>query len=214
MGETGLSKITPVGFCGTVEGMTPTSVLSPQGDAFDAAVETLAVAFLDDPLVAWLFPEPTGRLRFQRGFIRFLLATGEAELDTTGDGAAIALWLRVEPNGEFAGLSEGDLDALRSAFGPAAERLIWVGGEFSRRHPRGERHVYLALLGVLPEARGRGHGGRLLGHRLTGARLPVYLEATTGRSAGLFGRHGFEALGDPIHVPGGPSCLPMWRAAP
>ncbi|GAA2802077.1 hypothetical protein GCM10010452_33360 [Crossiella cryophila] len=191
--------------------MTPTSVLSPQGDAFDAAVETLAVAFLDDPLVAWLFPEPTGRLRFQRGFIRFLLATGEAELDTTGDGAAVALWLRVEANGEFAGLTEGELVALREAFGGAAERLTLVGGEFSRRHPRGERHLYLALLGVLPEARGRGHGGRLLGHRVVGAELPVYLEATTGRSAGLFGRYGFGALGEAIHLPGGPSCLPMWR---
>lgn len=192
--------------------MTSQPVVQPQGDAVDTAVEALAVAYLDDPMVCWLFPEPASRLRFQRGFIRFLLSTGDAELDTTGDGVAVALWLTVPPNGEHAGLTAGEEIALQAAFGPSAERLSWLGAEFSRRHPRGERHLYLALIGVLPEARGQGHGTALLRHRLDGS-LAAYLEATTERGAALYARHGFAPLGEPVALPGGPSCYPMWRPA-
>ncbi|MCO1581281.1 GNAT family N-acetyltransferase [Crossiella sp. SN42] len=193
--------------------MTPEPVVRPRGDAFDAAVETLAVAYLDDPLVSWLFPEPTSRLRFQRGFIRFLLAAGEAELETTAEGAAVALWLTVEANGEFTGLTADELTALHASFGPAAHRLAELGGEFTRRHPHGERHLYLPLIGVLPEARGQGHGSLLLRHRLARTRLPAYLEASTGRGVALYARHGFVPLGEPIRLAGGPDCHPMWRPA-
>ena len=65
-------------------------------------------------------------------------------------------------------------------------------------HPT-EPHWYLPWMGVVPEAQGMGIGGALLHEGLARAdadRLPVYLEATTRRSAAFYARHGFETTGD------------------
>ncbi len=67
-----------------------------------------------------------------------------------------------------------------------------------------------------PGARGRGIGGDLLRRGLARADadgLPVYLEATGRRSAALYARFGFEALGSVVW-PGYPEIIGMWRSAP
>lgn len=171
------------------------------------------MAFLDDPVISWLVPDPASRLRFQRGFARYLLSSGESELCTTADGAAVALWLTVEADEGPDSLDERGREALRSAFGPAADRVAHLSEAFADRHPHGQRHLYLPLIGVLPESRGRGHGGTLLRHKLDSTGLPAYLEATSARGAGLYERYGFTHVGTPVHLPDGPDVYPMWRPA-
>ncbi|QQQ74337.1 GNAT family N-acetyltransferase [Saccharothrix sp. 6-C] len=76
-------------------------------------------------------------------------------------------------------------------------------------------HLYLASMAVVPESRGRGVGTAILRHRLTRAdaeRQPVYLEASTPRSAALYARHGFVPSGAPHALPDdGPVLHPLWR---
>ncbi|MFC6092609.1 GNAT family N-acetyltransferase [Saccharothrix lopnurensis] len=108
--------------------------------------------------------------------------------------------------------------------GPAAvpgveglpERLATVLTATAARHPEAP-HLYLASMGVLPRHRGRGVGGAILRHRLARADAdgqPVYLEASTPRSAELYARHGFRPLGPHIDLPpDGPRLRPMWRGA-
>ncbi|MCD0446872.1 GNAT family N-acetyltransferase [Glycomyces sp. A-F 0318] len=82
-------------------------------------------------------------------------------------------------------------------------------------HPRDFPHLHLHSIATVPWLRGEGAGGALLAERLRLADeegLPVYLEASTARSARLYERAGFAAAGAPIALPGGgPELVPMWR---
>ena len=181
-----------------------------------AVPDVLTAAFQDDPVVGWLFPDPTERPRLQRAYYTALLGrpTAQAYLNTTGDAAAIWLDLPAgqapfeEPRGADAGP-----DPL-AVFGPYAERLRHLGGLLAEHHPHVERHLYLACVGVRPGRRGGGLGSALLRHRLAHADaegLPAYLEASSPRSRDLYLRYGFEDLGTPVQLPGSPLIWPMWR---
>ncbi|MGW6279874.1 GNAT family N-acetyltransferase [Kribbella sp. NPDC055071] len=171
------------------------------------AVETvLTEAFLDDPLVRWLFPAPSERLRLQPLFYADLLDRPDAEAYLTDHDEAAALWLNIAPgNGQ---LSNQD------PAGPNDSRLQALGQALAERHPRHEPHLYLACMGVLAHRQGAGLGSAMLRQRLERTeadQLAVYLEASSPRSRALYARHGFEDLGDPIRVADSPLLWPMWR---
>ncbi|MEY9988465.1 hypothetical protein ABIE67_000497 [Streptomyces sp. V4I8] len=83
------------------------------------------------------------------------------------------------------------------------------------RHPVDRPHWYLGYIGVVPVYRSHGVGSALLRHVLEVCdkqALGSYLEASSERSAKLYGRHGFQQTGPAIQLPdGGPKMLPMWR---
>jgi ribosomal protein S18 acetylase RimI-like enzyme len=79
-------------------------------------------------------------------------------------------------------------------------------------HPH-EPHWYLPLIGVDPAYRGRGIGSSLLRralHTCDEQRLPAYLEATSPLNKALYGRHGFEVVGE-IQAGASPPMWPMLR---
>jgi ribosomal protein S18 acetylase RimI-like enzyme len=79
-------------------------------------------------------------------------------------------------------------------------------------HPQ-EEHLYLAVVGVRPERRGRGLGATLLAPGLEHAdrhRLPCYLESSNPRNIAFYERLGFEVSGA-HEVPGVPVITCMWR---
>ncbi|WP_017592274.1 GNAT family N-acetyltransferase [Nocardiopsis potens] len=197
------------------------------------AAAVLAEAMFDDPVLGWLFPDPAGRARampYAMGHFAALAADGGQVL-VEAAGRAASLWIARGDGGgtrsgdapESGGGSEsgggpeggegpGDPGAAE-ALGPYTERLTALEGLIGARRPAAP-HLYLAVIGVLPEARGRGLGGAMLGHRLSGTDLPAYLEASSVRSRELYLRHGFRPHGDPIRLPDGPAVFPMLRPAP
>ncbi len=189
-----------------------------RGPERSVVLDLLAAAFQDDPVVAWLFPDPVERRRLQPAYYAGLLAqpTAEAYLTTAGDG--VAVWLELSagqvPFGDPPGGDAGP-DPL-AVFGPHAERLRHLGGLLAERHSHAEQHLYLACIGVRPDRRGSGLGSALLRHRLAqpdAENLPAYLEASSARSRDLYLQHGFEDLGTPVQLPDGPLLWPMWRSA-
>jgi len=181
------------------------------GDTAGVAA-TLARAFEHDRVMRWLAP---GEQRLQPAFTLYLerIWLAHDACFVTTDGLAAACWL---PPGKWR-LSA----ARRLALLPALARVM--GGDLprmtrgllaiERRHPP-RPHWYLPLVGVVPEAQGRGRGATLLRHmldRCDGERTPAYLEATTERSRALYALHGFEVT-EELHLPGGgPPVWPMWR---
>jgi ribosomal protein S18 acetylase RimI-like enzyme len=174
----------------------------------ETAVRVLTAAFADDPLARWLLP---GDLAGAAADIVFRplvdAAATHGELAVSPDVTAAAVWLPrgAEPPGPDRQQIPDALAHLRTFMELTEER-----------HPTGTAHLYLVLLGVVPEARERGRGGALLRERLgraDGEGLPAYLEATSLRSRALYERHGFRDTGDPIHLPDGPTLWPMWRPA-
>jgi ribosomal protein S18 acetylase RimI-like enzyme len=171
-------------------------------------MDVLVDAFLDDPVVRWLFPSPDERRDLQRHFYRPLLAHPAAEAYLVGGGAA--LWLALAPD-EAAHQEAPDGP---SPFGASGPRLRALGEALGERHPGDVPHLYLPCMGVRAGHRGAGLGSALLRHRLERADaegLGAYLEASSARSRALYRRHGFEDLGAPVRVADSPPLWPMWR---
>jgi GNAT superfamily N-acetyltransferase len=182
-------------------------------------VETISLAFHNDPTWAWAFPDPARRQ--EQYAVWWGLLIGSAlrypwVLRTAGF-EAVAVW--IPPGGtELTEAEEARIEPMLetlvdSHVGDAVELL----DRFDANHPHGEPHYYLSLLGTHPDHRGRGVGMRLLEENLTridAEHMPAHLESSNPANNHRYERLGFEATGV-FHPPGRPD-LPvttMWRPA-
>lgn len=172
---------------------------------------TLTSAFIGDPPVRWLYPDPADYLEH---FPAFANAFGGGAL-TQGtawqiqDYAGCALWLPPDT-----GPDEQALIALLEKSIPAARRdeAFALLAALGAAHPT-EPHWYLPLIGVDVTCQGRGLGATLLRATLAVCDrdgLPAYLEATSPRNIPLYERFGFQRR-EPLCVGTCPPITPMWR---
>ena len=189
------------------------------GDDVDVVADLLAAAFADDPLMAWMFTDPTKAAIHRRQFFaigaRSGVEGGHAHLLVDDDEVvAAAVWsgpgrqLYGGPFGEQAGV------LVLAAEGERA-RQVGEGLAPMRELRPEEPHFYLGLLGVSPERRGGGLGARLLDASLEvvdrfGA--VAHLESSNPRNVSLYERAGFEVV-DELALADGPVVRPMTRAA-
>ena len=177
----------------------------------DRATAVITMAFSDDPIVRWVFPQPHQYLtywpRLVGGFAGRAFANGTAYHAEPFCG--VALWLPpgVGPDEEaMSGVLEesipdsglGEIFAFLEKMGPF--------------HPA-EPHWYLPLIGVDPMKHGQGYGSALMQYALTTCDrqgVVAYLEATSPRNKPLYERHGFEETGV-IQVGSSPPMWPMVR---
>ena len=182
----------------------------------DAVVDLLTGVFLDDPLmsaIAAAAPEPRaalGHLHQVELAAHYLAADPTARADSrvdlavdaaSGDPLGVALWDApssadvVGPLGPGNELPPGlDLDLLGGAW-----ELCLADAAQCEAHRPAEPHWYLYMVAVAPAARGRGIGGRLLGHglkRVDAEGLPAHLESTTPGSRRLYERFGFRQVAE------------------
>lgn len=192
---------------------SPAAVLAaPEADRYET-VEVLFAAFRDDPAVRSFYPTDIEYIRFFPGF---LMAFGRRAFDAgtvglDGDGHAAALWFPpgLEPDGDAV------MKYLSVSIPPKRLGPLAAGMKLQASLRPTEPHWYLPWMGVVPEAQGMGIGSALLRDGLARAdadRLPVYLDATTQRSAGFYARHGFEVRAT-IDLPGYPEIVTMRRSA-
>ncbi len=182
-------------------------------DAFHIA-ELLGVAFMNDPVTSWLFPDPEDRARRHPDFFRIFtdraLTSGAVYL--TADGHAAALWLHIDHGAPPPTIPE---EPLTAACGSNLLRMQILDELVEAGHPQ-HRHDYLSFMGVRPDQQGRGLGAALLRHRITdldAVGVPAYLEATSPRNRRLYERMGFTPLPTTINLPDGPCLFRMWRPA-
>lgn len=180
--------------------------------------QVLGRAFYDDPVMAWMLPDPVARRRkLHRVFAALTrhhhLSRGGVEVAAAGSvlGAA-ALW---DPPGQWrhtAGEQVRAAPGLLLAFGAAVRRGQQAEELMQRHHPE-EPHWYLAVIGSDPSVRGSGQGQALMRSRLDrcdAEHAPAYLESSNPANIGYYQRFGFEVTGE-IVLPDGPSLWPMWR---
>ncbi|GII88991.1 hypothetical protein Ssi03_69810 [Sphaerisporangium siamense] len=161
----------------------------------------------------WTIPPEDDRRALLPGFFALHAAHAltHGEIAATADRTAVAVWFdnRNPPLPPVPGLEEY-VGEMKPDY---AERFMALGEEMERRHP-GTPHHYLALLAVLPGHQGHGLGSLLLERhhrRLDAEGIAAYLEASNVNSRRLYLRHGYEDLGEPLRLPGGPPMFPMWR---
>jgi GNAT superfamily N-acetyltransferase len=177
-------------------------------------VETLAVAFVDDPVMTWCVPDSDRRPQVLRAFFEIAVDVNQpyGEVYTTDPvPAAGAVWVPsgCQPTGEHAEqLAAWYLEAVDEF----ADRFVAVMERMEEYHPE-EPHDYLNFLGTRPEWQSRGLGSALLREvldRCDREGRPAFLDATSEGNRRLYCRHGFEVIGE-IRLPDGPSMWPMWR---
>ena len=182
----------------------------------DAVADTVAAAFLDDPVTRWLVPDAERRKELVvpmfRLYVEPYLRHGETYL--TGDGNGAAVWL---PPGRELMTSEEEAafgERLAEIAGDDIERFVQLQETFDSHHPD-EPYWYLQFLATVPAVQGQGIGSAFLREQL--ARVdregaPAYHEATTPRNRALYERHGYETIGEFNLPDGGPPLWRMWRS--
>jgi ribosomal protein S18 acetylase RimI-like enzyme len=182
----------------------------------------LARAFVDDPLMAWFFPDaetrPHACAALFGHFAETYLRSGRVDVVRRGASTAVAMWRWPD------GIQDQD-DAvlptvpglMTALMGP--ERAARIGRAMSvisdLRPP--EPFAYLHVLGVDPAARGRGLGGEVLGRGLAAAReagLVACLETMNAANVPFYLRHGFAVQAEVTLAHDGPTVWAMATAVP
>ncbi|MBN1174910.1 MAG: GNAT family N-acetyltransferase [Micromonosporaceae bacterium] len=177
----------------------------------------IALAFDPIPITRWLIPCTLERERITPAYFAMLVkhAAIHGTVETTRDGAAVAVWL---PSGEPNLPPIDDYDQrLAEICGAHVERFRALDTAMHAAHPTGLPHEHLMFLAVNPSRQNQGLGAALLSHRhevLDFQRTPAYLEAASPDAQRLYERHGYTTF-DAQFTPA-PDCagsmIPMWRS--
>ncbi len=190
---------------------TSVDIRSAVPDEMPRVVSSLVAAFIADPLARFSCPHPHEFLSdvapVFREFGGRSFEHGTAYV--SADLCAAALWLPpgVHPD-------EESLEAaMRAGTAPESlDDLLSVFEQMDQAHPE-EPFWHLTVIGVDPNAQGRGLGGALMRHavaRCDEAGELAYLESSNPRNISLYERHGFERVGE-IQVGASPVVTPMVR---
>jgi ribosomal protein S18 acetylase RimI-like enzyme len=190
-----------------VERMTP--------GLLDRATLTVARAFEDDPMFAWVFPDPQHRPRslqvLNRVPLRYAMRYGHVA--HSHDAKAVAIWIPPGQAVSIGGMARFGLLTVPfrigfRAFGTFAGANDVMGKIHKTRVP--EPHWYLLIVAVDPELQGHGAGTALLKEGLARAdqsNQPCYLETSNERNVPFYERFGFKVI---TKVPLGPGGPPGW----
>jgi GNAT superfamily N-acetyltransferase len=176
------------------------------------ALSIQVLAFVADPVIRWLWPEPSDYLRhfpiLLEGFGGRAFDHGTAHVTGGYEGGALWLPPGVSPDEEAL-----DTDVRASVRPSIASDLGGIFAEMASAVPE-TPHWHLAFVGVDPLAHGQGIGAALLEHaleRIDADGRQAYLESTNPRNITLYQRHGFEVTRE-IRVGSAPPLFPMVRA--
>jgi GNAT superfamily N-acetyltransferase len=181
----------------------------------DAVARTLGRAFEDDPVMAWLFPDPATRLASVTRFFAYAVEQvhlPHGDIVTAGAMASVAVW---EPPGRWKVPLSTTLRGARamvSLLGPRLPRSLRGLSAIESRHTRWP-HWYLAIVGTDPEHQGRGLGAAVIRDvlsRCDGDGVGAYLESSKPENVPYYERFGFRVV-DEVRLPAGPPVWLMWR---
>lgn len=171
----------------------------------------LVLAFADDPMMRWLYPDAH---QYLTHFPAFVNAFGGRAFEpqtaySVNDRTGAALWL---PPG-----IEVDEQALmdlfqHSVFEAQQDDLFALLEQMGHYHPH-QPHWYLSLLAVEPLHQRQGHGSSLMQPILSQCdrdHRPAYVESSKPDNIPFYQRHGFELLGT-IQAGTSPPLFPMLR---
>ncbi|MGK8556812.1 GNAT family N-acetyltransferase [Nocardia gipuzkoensis] len=170
----------------------------------------LAAAFADDPLMTYFWPRSARRHKalplFWESRIASRRKNGLVDLahDAEGKLAGVALW---EPAGVVSPMAKPVI--LLRALGRSTARAVAAARQMDQARPA-TPHLYLAAIGTLPGARGRGLATSLLERRLSSAEQPCFLISNSHATVPFYERFGFRPQGE-LAIGHGPVVYPMLR---
>jgi ribosomal protein S18 acetylase RimI-like enzyme len=188
-----------------------TEIRSATFDEMPHALAAIVAAFLTDPAARFAWPAAHDYLQAMplavRKFAGASFDHGTAYI--SADFCGTALWLPpgVQPDGEA-------VDKLfRDTAKPEhLDDLLATFEKMGQAHPQ-EAHWYLPMIGVEPNAQGKGLGSALMRHALARCdreKALAYLETANPQNIPLYQRFGFEVMGE-IRIGAAPVMTPMLR---
>ena len=180
-------------------------------DERQALADTLVLAFIEDPINRWLFPDPAVYLE---AFPEFVRSYGGKAFDhesayVTDNLAATALWL---PSGVYPDES-AIVEVFTTHVPPERQKPALEALETLDRYHPDEPCWQLPFIGTEPTRQGQGSGSVLMEYALDRCDRNgelAYLESTNPQNLSLYLRHGFEILGT-VRVGSMPPLFPMKR---
>jgi ribosomal protein S18 acetylase RimI-like enzyme len=183
----------------------------------DAACQTLAAAFQEDPAWGWVLPDARRRATLLPWLFRIGFDVTDAEVWTTpGRVLGCARWL---PPGRPEVRVIPMLRALVATplrLREATSRFLAYGRavEAMRSETVPGEHWYLAGIGVDPSSQRQGIGGSLLAPGLAAADrdgIPAALLTNSERNLSFYAEHGFEVIHEGETPEGGPHAWMLRR---
>jgi GNAT superfamily N-acetyltransferase len=182
----------------------------------DAVTETIALAFQNDPVWSWAFPDARQRpAQFRRWWPLFIeSALPHGWVWMAAHAEAVAVWT---PPGapELTDEAEARIPPLLDELlGPRARVVLEGLLRFETAHPRDEPHYYLGFVATHDDHRGHGIGERLLARNLElidAEHMPAYLESSNPKNLARYERLGFRPRAEFAVGDGGPVVTTMWR---
>lgn len=179
------------------------------------AVETLALAFQDDPVLGWMIRGDAARRRRLPRFFDWLFAdhVRHGMILTAPGREVVTLWRLPGKVHHHDPMTAGEVWRLLRIFGPDIGRAGTVGRHIARHVPAGEDYLYLRYAAVRPEAQGKGWGGRAIRAGIAEANrlgVDVCLETAKRDNIAIYQRLGFGIV-DEWQVPDGPRLWTMVR---
>jgi GNAT superfamily N-acetyltransferase len=178
-------------------------------DETTLVADVLAAAFVDDPVVRWIFRDDDAGRWFRVSARHEHCSPDAADLRFDGGRAVgAALW---DPPSFRAPLVHRVLliPMILTTMRPSAAGRGAAASKLMQQHRPKQSHWYLAQLGAIEP--GRGHGSALLAHRLAAIDGPAYLESSNIRNVPLYERYGFVVTGEITLPDSGPTLYAMWR---
>jgi len=181
--------------------------------------DSLASAFAEDPLFAWMAGggtketlEPRMRIFFD-AFLKIDLARSDHLIFTDEDRTGAAIWKHPNrwkmPTGDIV----RTFPTMLRAFGTKIPRILGALTAIEKVHPK-EEHYYLEVLGTHQDRQSKGVGTGVITHtldRCDAEGMPAYLESSNPRNIPFYARHGFETTGEIVCGKGAPTVTAMWR---
>jgi GNAT superfamily N-acetyltransferase len=181
--------------------------------------DSLASAFAEDPLFAWMAGggtkatlEPKMRIFFD-AFLKIDLARSDHLIFTDEDRTGAAIWKHPNkwkmPTGDIV----RTFPTMIRAFGTKIPRILGALTAIEKVHPK-EEHYYLEVLGTHQDKQSKGVGTAVITHtldRCDAEGMPAYLESSNPRNIPFYARHGFETTGEIVCGKGAPTVTAMWR---
>jgi GNAT superfamily N-acetyltransferase len=179
--------------------------------------ETLASAFFDDPVSAWMYADPAARPEQLRRWMRLVVEMGitRGHVYTAGENRAAAVWSPPDVTLFDEVWAPRLAELMSEQLGERAGAVLRALGRGLAEHPAQEPHFYLFTLGTHAESQGSGLGARVIEPVLAlcdAQGLPARLESSNPRNLPFYRRHGFEVLAEVVIADGGPVIRPMRRA--
>lgn len=185
--------------------MTESTLYRLTNEDLPAAVSCLKEAFADDPLWAEVFKHDPNKDEALNGFFACPLLYGlkyGKVYATSANIEAVAVWVpgKLAEMSFFRMIRCGAMAYGAKMGKETIRRLSITNKQISpdrTRHMKNTPFVYLTIIGVSPDAQGKGLGSQLLNEikdECDAQGLHIYLETETEQNVRFYEKHGFEVL--------------------